>query len=464
MLSSPKTFRSHQDIRMADRLQALFDAGTDPLGIYCEAAHAAGIDYMIRLRMNDLHDVVGHFIDITKPNHKPDDSIGEPYYYTSQWKLDHPEYLIGDPTDDTPPRTFQYWQRSAINYALGQVRQHACGMAEELVTGYDLDIIELDFIRFAFYFRRAEAYAQRHVLTALIRKIRQLCRQQSERRGRPLRLSARVPDSVELGLRTGIDTPQWLSEGLLDMITIGGGYTPFGTPWQEISDLARKAGVPATACLNHGKFSKNMRMIRAAAHRAYRAGVSGLTLWNFWYTMDYYHPQGENPLSLDFVKELVNPESLAKKAMTYGADRILDPSDLVGSAHFHHAWPGQMPMTIGEATDGIGQFVTFDIPDPMAGRGPAQQAQLVLVIQNFWRQDEKLQFLFNGESLEGVQFEFRPKQGHEEYRISCSIPCRRIIEGENLLEIRLTGRDPRLDPFIALLQAELRIPDEKGSL
>ena len=162
--------------------------------------------------------------NISKPNHNPEETIGEPYYYTPQWKFDHPQCLIGDLTDDTAPKSFQYWQRQAMNYALDQVRQYIYGMAEELVKGYDLDILELDFIRFAFYFRQAEAYAQRHVMTSFVRQIKKLCNDSGKQRGRPVRLSARVPDTIELGLRSGIDTAEWLSQGLLDMITIGGGY------------------------------------------------------------------------------------------------------------------------------------------------------------------------------------------------------------------------------------------------
>ncbi|MCK4850000.1 MAG: hypothetical protein KAT11_01550 [Phycisphaerae bacterium] len=464
MLSAPKTFRSQQDIRLADRLQSLFDAGTDPLKIYCKGVHAAGKDYMIRIRMNDLHDVVGRFFDLSKPNHHPEEIIGEPYYYTAQWKLDHPQCLIGDLTDETPPKSFQYWQRQAMNYALSQVRQYVYGMAEELVSGYDLDILELDFIRFAFYFRQAEAYAQRHVMTALVRRIRKLCDDVGQQRGRPVRLSARVPDTIELGLRSGIDTAEWLSQGLLDMVTIGGGYAPFGIAWQDIVSHAQKAGIPATACLNHGNFAKDLPRIRAAAHRAYRAGVCGLTLWNFWYCMDYYHPEGENPLTLDFVRELADPESLGTKALAYEADRIMDPDKFVGSTHFHHSWPGQMPMTIGTAEDGIGQCVTFKIPEASGGRKGSMEARLVLDISNFWQHDESLELLWNGELLPEVNYELRPNEGGEEYRLSCCLPCRKIISGQNLLELRLTKRDPRLDPFISLLRVELEIPDENGKL
>lgn len=464
LLSATDTYRTQQDVRMADRLQALFDAGTDPLRIYCQGAHEAGIDYMIRLRMNDLHDVVGQFCGMSKPSHKPALGFGEPYYYTSQFKKDHPEYLIGDPTDDTASGTFHYWERSALNYALGQIRQYIYGMAEELVRGYDLDILELDFIRFPFFFRRGEAYAQRHVMTELVRRIRQLCDEVGQSRGRSVFLSARVPDTIELGLRIGIDTAGWLSQGLLDMVTIGGGYSPFGVPWEDIVGHAKRAGVPAKACLNHGNFAKDLQRIRAAAHRAYHAGATGLQLWNFWYCMDYYHPKGENPLGLEFVKELTDPSSLTKKALTYEADRIMDPDELVGAAHFHHTWPGQMPMTIGVASDGIGQSVTFDIPEASAGRKGSDEARLLLDIANFWYHDERLELLWNGETLQGVNYELRPHEGIESYRLTCGIPCGSIRAGINLLGLRLTQRNPKVDPFASLLRAELNIPDEGGRL
>ena len=58
---------------------------------------------------------------------KPSSGFGEPYYYVSRLKQDHPEYLIGNPADNTPTGTFRYWERSALNYALGQIRQYMYG-------------------------------------------------------------------------------------------------------------------------------------------------------------------------------------------------------------------------------------------------------------------------------------------------------------------------------------------------
>ena len=465
LLSDPSTYRGRDTVRLADRLQALFDAGTDPLEIYCRGAHAAGIDFMIQLRMNDLHDVVGIGIDVDEPVRAPEKPRGEPYYYTSGFKRDHPELMLGDPTDDTPPNTYPFWQRSALNYALDGVRAHFAGMARELVDNYDLDVLELDFIRFTFYFRQAEAYAQRHVLTGLVRSIRDMCAEAGARRGRPVRLAARVPDTFELGLRAGVDTGAWLQQGLLDLVTIGGGYCPFGTPWQEIADAARRAGVPVLACLNHGNFAKDVRRIHAAAHRAHCAGVNGFKLWNFWYCFDYYHPRGANPLKLDFVRDLAEPARLAQNVLSYQVDRIQDPSQLVGSAHFHHTWPGQTPLTIGVAADGIGQVVTMDVPGPvMAARQAEHPALLVLDLLHFWALEDRLELYWNGERIEDVHFELMAKEGGEPCRAVCRLTCGRIEAGPNRLELRLVGLNPRMDPFIDLNRAELMLPDSAGHL
>ncbi len=461
-LKAKTSYRGQEWGRLVERLETLFAMGTDPLQIYCEGAHAAGKDFMARIRMNDLHDVVGQWVKTETPNHHPNDTIGEYCYNTGQWKYDHPELLIGDITDDTKPGTYHYWQRQAMNYAMGQVRDRVYGMAEELVNLCDLDVLELDFIRFTFYFHRVEAYAQRHVMTALIRRIRKLCNEAGQRRGRPIRLSARVPDTIELGLRSGIDTGRWLSEGLLDLVSIGGGYAPFSTPWEDIVSYAKAAGIPAMACWNHQKIPDNPAARRAFADRAYKAGITGFKLWNCWYRMPYYRPEGESPWSMDFVNDIVAPQDLTDHALTYVVDKAMDPDELVGSAHAHHAWAGQIPMTIGMATDGIGQSVQFDIPNDMAGRDASAEAKLVFDLFNYYEPSEQIELTWNGEPLTEVKFEYRPHDGHDWFRAHCTLPCGRIKAGENLLEIRLLNRTAKVDPFIHLVMADVRIPDKNG--
>ena len=460
ILSAPDSYRSSVDTRLIDRLEQLVAAGTDPLRIYCAAAHEVGMDFMVRVRMNDLHDVVGKATKLAEPNRRPLDTVGEPYYYEPAWKRDNPQYLLGDPYDDTEPKTFQFWQRSAMNFALGKTRQYLRDFTTEIATTFDMDAICLDFIRFAIVFFRAEAYAQRHVMTGLVRQIRAICTDAGNRRGRPILLAARVPDTIELGLRAGIDTEAWLRAGLLDLVEIGGGYSPFGTPWDDIAAIAAEAGVPATACINHGMLGKDPSQFRAAAHRAYAKGVSGLTLWNTWYCFDYYHPEGRNPLRLEqFLNHLAAPSELAQQPLTYAADPEMDPEGAIGSVHYNHAWPGQVPLVIGHAIDGIGQIITFDVPEDHAARSADAAAQLYLHLKNFWVFDDTLELYWNGVSITSdARFTLIPHQGAEAYDVTCDLSCSDIRAGANQLELRLVERDARLDPFISLLRAELRIP------
>jgi len=49
-------------LQMYEGVKRLTEQGYDPLQIMCEGAHAAGKDFFLRMRMNDLHDRVGRYI------------------------------------------------------------------------------------------------------------------------------------------------------------------------------------------------------------------------------------------------------------------------------------------------------------------------------------------------------------------------------------------------------------------
>ena len=215
-------------------VQRLCEAGHDPLALMCDGGHQAGLDVFLRLRMNDHHDRWGDRIGLDKPSRLPKDHPAEPYFYTPKWKREHPEWLIGDRHASYPDTSFEYMQASAGNYAIGPYRDLIFNLAAETLTQYDLDGFELDFFRSPFLFPSYEAYVQRHVMTELIRRIRRVADEQAAKRGRPIFLSARVPATVDLCLRIGIDLPVWFQEGLLDMVVVSNGLSPFSTPWKEL--------------------------------------------------------------------------------------------------------------------------------------------------------------------------------------------------------------------------------------
>ena len=456
-LTSVKELRSGTALQMRGGIEQLIAQGTDPLKVYCEGAHAHGIDYMVRLRMNDLHDTVGFSLNIDKPPQTPKINAPEPYYHTSQWRRDNPGLLMGDPHDDTPLGMCEHYQRAAPNYAFGQVRQYMMAIAEELVNHCDLDVLELDFIRAPFFFTRPERYAQRHVMTEVVRRIAGFCAAAGDRRGRPVYLSARVPDSIEMSVRTGLDVERWITDGLLDMVTISGGYNPFSTPWRDIVSVAESAGIPALACLNHGMFDKDRERIRAAAQRAYDQGASGIKLWNFFYCLDYYHAPEQNPLDLGFTAEIADPEKLKELAKTYGAADSKDPRDFIWSIYDHVTAPGQIPLTVGHAMDDIGHCIEFEIADDPAACADDNGWRLELEIVDVGPED-LLVFAWNTEPIQRDASAWRGRLNNDRHHFEFALPMNACRKGVNQLEIKLVERDARLDPFVTVLEAQIHLP------
>ena len=247
------------------------------------------------------------------------------------------------------------------------------------------------------------------------------------------------------------------------MITISGGYSPFNTPWRDIVSVSHEAGVPAFACLNHGMFNKNREMIRATALQAYDQGVTGIKLWNFYFCMDYYHRPGQNPLDFSFIDEIADPGKLA------GLSKIYVPGDSLASdgpfpiwpVYRHVAFPGQLLLTIGCASDWIPNTVVFDVADDMNTRNPEAPARLSLEIINLGPFDEIL-FRWNGQAIEKDPAAWVGNLTRDQHWFELPLACSQVVKGPNTLGLILAKRDEALDPFVSLVSAALSMPQADG--
>jgi hypothetical protein len=106
---------------------------------------------------------------------------------------------------------------------------------------------------------------------------------QGRRRGRPLLLAVRAPDSAAYGRAVGLDVPRWLEEGLVDVV-IAGGDQRF-EPWENVVTLARAYDRPVYACLAGDYLPQEGAdwplHWRGHALRAWEAGVNGIYTFNF---------------------------------------------------------------------------------------------------------------------------------------------------------------------------------------
>ena len=464
-------------LQMYEGVKRLAEQGYDPLQIMCEGAHAVGKDFFLRMRMNDLHDRVGQYIKRGEaPTKRPKTGWLEPYYYTPQWRKEHPEWLIGDPDTSAPQFTFESFEAGAPNYLHAPVREIMFGLASEAVCNYDIDGFEIDFIRFPYLFPWATAWAHRHVMTAFIRKLREMIDEQARQRGRPIIFSARVPDTVELSLRMGLDLETWFAEGLLDMCVISGGYAAFTTPWADIVSLARKHELTTLACFRplggwgwrrteqgiqaEPTIQQQLEHIRAATYRAYQAGVTGVELWNQFYEMPHYYApsqqEGIHYLGYGFTHELADIDSLAGKKKAYLLGGGYEHNFIYG----HASWCGQLPLMITPATDGIGQTVTFDVGDDLS-QFPNARAELWINIVDLFFEDV-IEFEWNGQPLLPRDEPYLGQTVYSNREFCFDIPSGGVKPGSNEFTIYLRERTIRLEQFVTLDFARLSI-DPEGS-
>jgi len=245
----------------------LIAQGTDPLEVIVGWCHDHGREAFWSMRMNDTHD-------------------GSNAAMRPQWKLDRPQLLMG--TEEAPPR---YGRWTSVDYGQEEVRELASAVIADVMTRYDVDGIELDFFRHPVFFR---AHAQggqatdenRAQMTDLIRRVRRAADELGARRGRPILLSARVPDSLGYASATGLDLRIWIEERLLDIV-IPGGYVQL-VPWADTVRLCHAHDVAVYPCLSNPTLRDldnralraTIETYRARAVNAWAARADGLQIFN----------------------------------------------------------------------------------------------------------------------------------------------------------------------------------------
>ncbi|RKY64355.1 MAG: hypothetical protein DRP99_02300, partial [Candidatus Latescibacterota bacterium] len=119
----------------------------------------------------------------------------------------------------------------------------------EVCRSYEVDGIELDFLRAPVYFPptiEGRTVGGEHIglMNDLLQQIRRTTEEEGLRRGRPILLAARCPSDVELSLSVGLDVETWLREGLINILIIGR-FVQFTMPVKPLIDLAHRYDVPA---------------------------------------------------------------------------------------------------------------------------------------------------------------------------------------------------------------------------
>jgi len=186
--ASRKTYR-----KLVGNMLEVHKQGVDYPKRVSERCRHHGISPWISLRMNDVHE---------------NDNLDHPFH-SALWRK--PElFRQGHPG---------YFAR-ALDYSHPQVRDHYWALVVETLQRYDVDGLELDFLREPYLFSKGKEQEGRPILTAWLRDIRALADEAAKRLGHPVKLGVRVPSAPDTALGLGLDAPGWAKEGLVDLVVV----------------------------------------------------------------------------------------------------------------------------------------------------------------------------------------------------------------------------------------------------
>jgi len=292
-----------------NKTRAFIDKGTDPLKIMVEFCHKHGIESFWSFRMNDTHDAWGSW-------------YGEHLF--PDVKKKHPEWLVSPLKKGAKPGTTSVkdYERSkhggwsAMDFNHKEVRDLAVAFFEEVCENYDVDGIELDFFRHPVYFKnpawgKNATKAELDKMTSMVRRVRRMTERVGLKRGRPILVGVRLPDSVDHCRAMGLDIERWMQEGLIDIMACSGYFRL--NPWETSVALGHKYGVMVYPSLSETRLRdrqaararSSLPGYRARAANALAAGVDGIYLFNSF-----------NPRS-PLWRELGDPKTLAGRDKVY---------------------------------------------------------------------------------------------------------------------------------------------------
>lgn len=279
--------------RVIRNLRKLRDDGHDPLRLMLDRAQKNGMERFVSFRPNGVH-LVDH---------------ADHVLFDRFWRQ-NPQWRIGKYNDPLPqvyhdilgPRTSPIvggWLPGGLNFAVPEVRTYRLAQLRELCEHYEVDGLEIDFQRFPIYFKFGEEAKNKATMTKWVREVRQMVDEVSKKKGKKIKLVARILALPEQNEAIGLDPLEWAHQGLLDFVTVSHYlHNNFHLPIAEYRKQLPKQ-FPLYASVEVEPTLENYRKV---AYPLWQQQVDGIYLFNFFTSRER---QVEPPF--DVIKEIGFP-------------------------------------------------------------------------------------------------------------------------------------------------------------
>jgi len=312
--------------------------GGDIVEVFTKRCRERGLTPFISLRLNDAH----HLENVGLNNGGS--------LWISRFYEEHPEYRIGNNRND--------WNQRVHNWAIPEVREYKLAFIRELCKGYDIDGIELDFMRHVSYFQHDKTTSEQRaeIMTGFVAQVRKLL-DKTAKPGKHRWLCVRVPCYLVAHDLLGIDLPAFMSAGV-DMVNLS---AYFFTEQQTDLPIIRKMlpdvalYLEMTHCtsipraLSQGGYD-NFTFCRTTdeqfyttANLAYTRGADGLSTFNFVYYREH-GKSGRGPFNeppFHIFKQIGDPASVLRQPQHYILGNVWDVPRVPNRQIPRNVKPGQ---------------------------------------------------------------------------------------------------------------------------
>lgn len=281
--------------------------GGDPLLDAITAVRAMNKRVVVSLRMNDRH------LSYTPlfPTHNN--------FYRA-----HPEYLLGC---STSPDDIYGDEARVFNYAIPEVRQFYKDIIEEICRNYDIDGIELDFLRHMKFFYYSQMDTGRGIMSSFVSEAKAIIETVNTDLGTSITLGARVCPTLSDNYNEGLDVAAW---SMIDEITVSSAYINYWeAPIDEFRNVLPNAKIYGE--LNYIKrevsaSEANRRFVTVQEHRAgfqsyLQRGCDGVSFFNMQYLPASVRPG----LLSDLLGDIRDLSGLQSSEKMYSLYRLIFP-------------------------------------------------------------------------------------------------------------------------------------------
>ena len=353
------------------RFVEMLDSGRSPLEVLIERTHERGMEFIAKFRMNDRHG---------------DGTQG------ARFVLENPQWWLEE-------------FHGGLDYSFEPVRELILGIADEVVSRFDVDGLLFNYIRHMHCFPTDVARERQPVMTQFLRSVREMLDRRGREKGKSLSLGVMVPQTLEECLALGYDVPTWVRQGLIDYVCpCDFAYPDFNAPYEQFSELTRSSDcflyptLSPLLCRGDDATLLRPESYRALAQNFYGAGADGVTVFNYQYnwarlggTARYPGPVEGYPLALTYLRDLASRENISRQVRHY---------------RYHPLWGGPCPTgavkndraVLRRQAGAVGEY-RFRMSEHL---GDGTSARVYFTAQNMLPYD-RIRVLVNGKEVDDLQ-------------------------------------------------------------